>query len=270
VKALPAIPGGSTYYVKDQLGSVRELISGLSVIAQYEYGPFGIRTKVVGNGPDSDFGFAGYFNGKNSDIGVAKYRSYDARLARWLTKDPIGYLPVLGQRGHFNATDSNLYSYCGNRPGSCVDPLGLSGKVISIGGCGGYTGTGYGGEIELGIYFMWGGARGTDFGLYGTLGAGVSVGKPGPELSVPITYSWDADQFFGEGVEGGLDTPIGGFAPQFNSESDLTVNGIEYSIQSPGGGAHLYQTQTTSLSDYMAETALSAIGHLREMAFGRW
>jgi RHS repeat-associated protein len=52
----------------------------------------------------------------------AQHRAYDAQLARWLTRDPIGIRQVGGPR--FRATDLNLYLYCGNNPTSCSDPSG--------------------------------------------------------------------------------------------------------------------------------------------------
>jgi hypothetical protein len=41
-------------------------------------------------------------------------RDYDARIGRWITKDPIG----------FGGGDANLYLYCCNNPTSYIDPNG--------------------------------------------------------------------------------------------------------------------------------------------------
>ena len=132
VKALPAPTGTAAYYVADQLGSVRELFSDGSATAQYEYGPFGNRTRVGGSGPDSDIGFAGYFHNGASGLDLARHRAYNSRLARWLTRDPMGYgVAFVGQE--FNATGLNLYGYVGNNPTYLRDPSGFGwlGSVLS-------------------------------------------------------------------------------------------------------------------------------------------
>lgn len=119
--------GGSTpaYYVSDLQGSVRELIEGNSVIAGYEYDPYGYRTKVPGTGLDSDFGFAGYFYHGPTGLNLTRNRVYNAQLGRWLTRDPIGNGFAFASRARYNATNLNLYAYARNNPMSWRDPSGL-------------------------------------------------------------------------------------------------------------------------------------------------
>ena len=213
----------SAYYVADALGSIRGLFSGNSLIAQYEYDPYGTRSKVAGTNIDSDFGFAGYFHHGATGLDLARHRVYSAQLGRWLTRDPIGNLRAFGDRTRFNATDWNLYGYCRNNPASCEDPSGLAGRVFNIGIAIG-AGCFYGGEFEFGAYLTWGGARGFDYGRYLT----TSIGNTTPSLDFDpvISYTWDADQFFGEGAEIGIG-PVG---IQQNSVDDGRINGVEFNF----------------------------------------
>jgi YD repeat-containing protein len=78
--------GGPTHqgplYIKDQLGTVRRVLVNGEVSADYQYGPFGNRTKIGGTGPESDFGFAGYFYHAPTGLQFAQRRAYDAQLGR--------------------------------------------------------------------------------------------------------------------------------------------------------------------------------------------
>jgi RHS repeat-associated protein len=108
------VSGTSYYYVKDELGSVTELVSTTGAIAsQYTYDPYGNRTTVSGT-IVPDIGYAGYFYHAASGLDFAMYRVYDPAHARWLNRDPIG-----------EAGGTNLYAYVGGNPVSNIDPLGL-------------------------------------------------------------------------------------------------------------------------------------------------
>ena len=94
--------GTNYYYTKDHLGSVRELVdtSG-NLIAQYNYSPYGVVTKVAGvSGIDSDFQYAGYYYHAPTGLNLTMYRAYSPSLGRFLTRDPIGY-----------SGGNNLYGY---------------------------------------------------------------------------------------------------------------------------------------------------------------
>jgi RHS repeat-associated protein len=102
------------YYTMDQLGSVRELVDSSGVVrADYRYTPYGERTKVGGD-LDADWGYAGLFHHGPSGLDLATYRTYDSKMGRWISRDPLG-----------EGVDYNLYRYCGNNPISYVDPVGL-------------------------------------------------------------------------------------------------------------------------------------------------
>ena len=112
------VNGTSYYYVKDRLGSVRELVTtGGSVAVQYEYDPYGNPTTLSGTAV-SDLGYAGYFHHAASGLDFAVHRAYDSTRGRWLNRDPIG-----------ESGGINLYAYVDSNPiashdlnGTCKDP----------------------------------------------------------------------------------------------------------------------------------------------------
>jgi RHS repeat-associated protein len=112
------------YYVRDQLGSVTELVGRTgSVAAQYAYDPYGNQTTISG-ALDSDIGYAGYFYHAVSGLDFTLHRAYDPPHARWLNRDPIG-----------EAGGMNLYAYVGGNPTSVRDPSGedpLIGTTVGL------------------------------------------------------------------------------------------------------------------------------------------
>lgn len=62
----------------------------------------------------SNLRYTGHYYHKKSGLHLAPYRAYDAKLAVWLSEDP------LGEEGGLN-----LYGYVGNGPLMFTDPLGL-------------------------------------------------------------------------------------------------------------------------------------------------
>lgn len=103
------------YYTRGHLGSIRELTDDTGAIeARYDYDPYGRIAKVTGSG-DADFRYTGHYYHSASGLNLAPYRAYDADLARWLSRDPIG------ENGGIN-----LYGYAGSSPPNNIDSLGLS------------------------------------------------------------------------------------------------------------------------------------------------
>ena len=106
--------GTPYYYVTDYLGTVRQLVDASGAVrAQYEYDPYGVRTKISGD-QESDLGYGGYFHESSSGLDFALYRAYAAPRGRWLNRDPSGESGGL-----------NLYGYANANPTTLTDPTGL-------------------------------------------------------------------------------------------------------------------------------------------------
>ena len=113
---------GDFFYTRDHLGSIREVVEddGSTVAARYDYAPYG-RTETIGTATqDATFRFTGHFYHAESKLHLAMYRAYDAKLGRWISRDPAGFVD-----------GPNLYAYVGNNSISFWDPLGL--KLIPVG-----------------------------------------------------------------------------------------------------------------------------------------
>ena len=68
---------------------------------------------------EADFGFTGMFWAAETGLAVARFRSYDPELGRWLSRDPLDDAEV--------TEGPNLYAYVAANPVNLTDPLGLSG-----------------------------------------------------------------------------------------------------------------------------------------------
>lgn len=101
------------YFVKDHLGSIREMTDAIgSIQARYDYDPYGRQAKVSGS-IESDFGFTGYYV-HDDGLLLSLYRSYDSQLGCWISRDPIA------ENGGIN-----LYMYAGNDSINLIDMFGL-------------------------------------------------------------------------------------------------------------------------------------------------
>lgn len=101
------------YYTRDQVGSVRELMSSTgTIVSRMAYDPYG-RTTTVSGTTLPTIQYAGYYPHQTSGLELTQYRAYDANTGRWLSRDPIA------EKGGLD-----LYDYVYNNPISNFDPEG--------------------------------------------------------------------------------------------------------------------------------------------------
>jgi RHS repeat-associated protein len=137
--------GANYYYARDHLGSIREVVNSTgTVVARYDYDPYGRRTKIAGS-YIADFGYTGWYfhpaeDGAAGGLQLALYRAYSPDLGRWLNRDPIG-----------EAGGINLYTFVDNDSIDEVDPDGLYGNPIP-GIINFNTGTGAGDVGRVGLF----------------------------------------------------------------------------------------------------------------------
>jgi RHS repeat-associated protein len=99
-------------------GSVRLVVDAATgeVAQRIDYGSFG-EVLADSNPGFQPFGFAGGLYDTDTSLVRFGARDYDAKLGRWLSKDPIG----------FGGGQPNLYGYVGNDPVNLIDP---SGRIV--------------------------------------------------------------------------------------------------------------------------------------------
>ena len=110
--------------VYDGNGNVIALVDATagSLIAEYEYGPFGEVLKADGNAAaENPFRFSTKYQDE-SGLLYYGYRYYDPKTGRWLSRDPIG------ERGGLN-----VYGFVGNGVVGKWDARGLCASLASEG-----------------------------------------------------------------------------------------------------------------------------------------
>ena len=195
--------GVSYYYVRDRLGSVRQLVDASGKVrAQYDYDPYGNRTKLAGD-LDSDVGYAGYFHhvadSTVNGLDFALYRAYDARHGRWLNRDPIG-----------EAGGTNLYAYVGSNPVNARDPSGLLTLTAGV-------------NATAAIQFL-----GIDGGIQLEVGGYVDTDTMGYRGHTSTSYINDDN---GLGAEAGFGLTYGGY----EDLASFAGRGTMYSFDAWGG-----------------------------------
>ena len=109
--------GGTAWYLRDRLGSVRDVVNNSGVVIDHvEYNAFGgVESETSPAAGDRLVGFAGLVRDVTVGLNLAVYRVMDPATGLWLREDPIG----------FDAGDPNLQRYAGNAPTLYFDPSGL-------------------------------------------------------------------------------------------------------------------------------------------------
>lgn len=120
--------GAWQYYHQDPINSVVAVTSaGGAVLERYLYDAFGLpdvrNAGWTALGTTSPIGNPWLFTGQEwrADLGLSNYKArwYQPTLGRFLQNDPV----------RFDASDINLYRYCGNDPINHADP---SGKIAIV------------------------------------------------------------------------------------------------------------------------------------------
>ena len=140
--------GTNYYYLRDHLGSVRELVTGSGqIVSEATYDPYGVAT--VSGTVTPTFQYAGYYAHQGSGLNLTWYRSYDPVIGRWQARDPLPNAERL--------QGLNLYGYCINTPTLGIDVYGLDVFIIQNNGVGGHAFIGIGGIAPPGnnTYGAW-------------------------------------------------------------------------------------------------------------------
>jgi RHS repeat-associated protein len=155
--------GRGFYYAKDHLGSIRDLLDSRfgQRLQCYDFGAFGTNLGLNEIPAfSSDFRYAGMFYHVRSGLYLTRYRAYDPRYARWLSRDSLGEFSHIrnpsapekavrimpgpssagsvfqqfqsaalpqstASPGNFYTSSANLYTYVANNPVTYTDPSGL-------------------------------------------------------------------------------------------------------------------------------------------------
>jgi RHS repeat-associated protein len=118
--------GQDYHLLQDSQGTVLALADAQgNLLERYTYGPFGEPTvcdadlqPIAGATPSSPYLFAGREYDPETGLYNQRYRYYDPRAGRFITRDPLGAWADPTALG-------NPYTYCGNSPWDTLDPLGL-------------------------------------------------------------------------------------------------------------------------------------------------
>ena len=106
--------GDTSWYLKDQVGSVVAIASTSAVLDQITYDPFGNIVTQTDAAEADRFMFAGMEWDPTAGMYFDNARYYNSAIGRFVSQDPMG----------FAAGDTNLYRYVGNAPMDQTDPSG--------------------------------------------------------------------------------------------------------------------------------------------------
>ncbi|GBD92148.1 hypothetical protein BMS3Abin04_02882 [bacterium BMS3Abin04] len=113
--------GNRYYYVKDHLGSIRQVIHKTAdygndnVVASKNYQPYGSVIAAYNNATDDRYNFTEKERDKETNFDYFGARYYDSDIGRWTTVDPLAdKFP-----GH------SPYNYALNNPLRIIDPNGM-------------------------------------------------------------------------------------------------------------------------------------------------
>jgi RHS repeat-associated protein len=182
--------GTVEYGLTDILNSTVATTDGSGkVLASLFYEPFG---QTSNNGSDYPF----QYTGREPVAGTLYYygaRFYDSAVGRFISPDPLDFL----------GGTTNLYAYVSNRPVNYIDPRGLYGAGIVVGGevDAGIIVAGAGAQVQGGYGgFSGGGGNSGFFGSFGTFAGGPFYGAGYPNSPDPTVKNVVGGAFAGAGV----------------------------------------------------------------------
>ena len=117
--------GTVSWYLADQLGTVRDLINNSGAIIDHvDFSAFGtVLGETSPTSGDRFTGFAMLERDTVTGLNLAVFREENPGTGRWDSQDPLG----------FGADDANLYRYVSNAASVGIDPGGLDGLLEGIG-----------------------------------------------------------------------------------------------------------------------------------------
>jgi len=108
------LSAGNCYYVRDHLGSVREVLdSNGNLLTRYDYDPYGQQSSIQ-EAMKMTFAYTGHFKHAPSDLYLTLFRAYSSTTAHWLSRDPLEEKAGIG-----------VYEYANNNPINNLDLYGL-------------------------------------------------------------------------------------------------------------------------------------------------
>ncbi|HXG09279.1 MAG TPA: RHS repeat-associated core domain-containing protein [Gemmataceae bacterium] len=111
-----AANGDVSWYLTDQLGSVRDMVDRYGQVRDaLTYDGFGNVVVETDPAQGSRFGWTSREYDAETGLQYNRARYYDPRTGRFLSEDPLG----------LGAGDPNFYRYVGNAPTTATDPSGL-------------------------------------------------------------------------------------------------------------------------------------------------
>jgi len=119
--------GVTYYYILNGQGDVVRLVDSTgSVVASYEYDPYGKILSATGSMAEvNPLRYRGYYYDSETGFYYVNSRYYDPGVGRFLNGDTVSYLGVNG-----DLTSFNLFSYCGNNPVVRVDVGGYLWETV--------------------------------------------------------------------------------------------------------------------------------------------
>jgi RHS repeat-associated protein len=209
------------FYARDHLATVTSMTSATGASeGTLATDAFGLTLSQSGTAPT--FGYGGMFlhqpSASLSPLYLTDYRAYDPYSGRWLSRDPVGEVGGI-----------NLYGYVKENAPSTIDPGGLFGFGVDVGGNGegGAVIIGAGGTASAGggVFF-----NGLSPSLGGFASGGAFAGGPGWGVSAPSCpdkTNWALGAYAGGGV--------GVFFTNANNVGDLAGPFKTYSFNAGWG-----------------------------------